>query len=44
MNDNNDNNKINNYIANYGGATIGGLIALILCFTEIYKILINTRI
>ena len=40
MNENNE-NKINNFVANYGGATIGGLIALILCFTQIYRLLIG---
>ena len=42
MGDNNeiDENKLNFFIKQYGGAIIGGLIALILCFTEVYKILV----
>ncbi|MBQ7410770.1 MAG: DUF2273 domain-containing protein [Clostridia bacterium] len=39
MNENND-NKLNLFINQYGGAIIGGLIALILCFTELYKLLV----
>ena len=39
-NNNDNNSKINYLIKQYGGAVIGGLIALILCFTEIYKILV----
>lgn len=39
-NNNENNNKINFLIKEYGGAVIGGLIALILCFTEVYKILV----
>lgn len=39
MNENNE-NKIGGLISRYGGAIIGGLIALILCFTEIYRILV----
>lgn len=31
---------INKFIENYGGAIIGGLIALLLCFTKLYKLLI----
>ena len=34
-------NNINKFVAQYGGAVIGGLIALILCFTELYKILVT---
>lgn len=30
----------NKLVENYGGAIIGGVIALILCFTKLYKILI----
>lgn len=44
MNENNDNNNnlnINAFIQNYGGAVLGGLIALILCFTQIYRLLIG---
>lgn len=42
MGDNNENNenKLNFFIKQYGGAVIGGLIALILCFTELYRILV----
>lgn len=42
MEENNENNenKINLFIKQYGGAVIGGLIALILCFTGIYELLI----
>ena len=43
MSDNNDNNNssLNSFIENYGGAALGGLIALILCFTQIYRLLIG---
>ena len=42
MGENNENNenKLNFFIKQYGGAVIGGLIALILCFTELYRILV----
>lgn len=40
MNENNDSNE-NNFFSKYGGAIIGGIVALILCFTEIYKLLIG---
>ena len=42
MEENNENNenKLNLFIKQYGGAVIGGLIALILCFTGIYELLI----
>ena len=30
-----------NFFTKYSGAIIGGIIALVLCFTEIYKILIG---
>ncbi len=40
MNDNNG-NALENFIKNYGGAVIGGLVALILCFTQLYKLLIG---
>lgn len=40
MNDDNKSN-INNIFSKYGGAIIGGIIALVLCFTEIYKLLIG---
>lgn len=39
MDENND-NKLNLFIKQYGGAIIGGLIALILCFTDLYKLLV----
>lgn len=39
-NENNENNKLNLFIKEYGGAVIGGLIALILCFTGIYELLV----
>ena len=38
MNDDNDDRKV--FLGQYGGAIIGGLIALLLCFTEIYKFLL----
>lgn len=34
-----DENKLNRFVAHYGGATIGGVIALLLCVTGIYKFL-----
>ena len=34
-----DTSKLNRFIYNYGGATIGGVIALLLCITGIYKLL-----
>lgn len=42
MEENNEKNenKINLFIKQYGGAVIGGLIALILCFTGIYELLL----
>lgn len=40
MNDDNDKKGLNAFIAEYGGAVIGGLIALILCFTEFYRLLV----
>ena len=44
MEENNEKNenKINLFIKQYGGAVIGGLIALILCFTGIYEFLVYT--
>ncbi len=36
----NENNNLNTLINKCGGAIIGGLIALILCFTELYKLLV----
>lgn len=35
-----EDNNINGLVAKYGGAFIGGLIALILCFTQLYKLLV----
>ncbi len=32
--------ELNKFVSQYGGAVIGGLIALILCFTKLYKILV----
>ena len=42
MEENNEKNenKLNYFIKQYGGAVIGGLIALILCFTELYRFLV----
>lgn len=34
-----DENKLNIFVSKYGGATIGGIIALLLCITGIYKFL-----
>ncbi len=31
---------LNKIVENYGGAIIGGIVALILCFTRLYKLLI----
>lgn len=31
---------LNKIVENYGGAIIGGIIALILCFTKLYRLLI----
>lgn len=31
---------LNKIVENYGGAIIGGIVALILCFTKLYKLLI----
>lgn len=39
MNEENNNNS-NGIFGKYGGAVIGGVIALILCFTEIYRVLV----
>lgn len=33
-------NNFNELVSKYGGAFIGGLIALILCFTQLYKLLV----
>ncbi len=42
MEENNENKKIDfaDLCVKYGGAVIGGLIALLLCFTGLYKILV----
>lgn len=40
MNDDNEEKNISGFISEYGGAIIGGIIALLLCFTEIYKFLL----
>lgn len=37
---NNGEKNLNYFISKYGGAIIGGIVALILCFTELYKLLI----
>lgn len=37
---NDDREQKNVFLSQYGGAIIGGLIALLLCFTEIYKFLL----
>ena len=46
--DNNGNNIENDFeprgLMNYFGAIIGGIIALILCFTQFYRFLINVVI
>lgn len=34
-----DENKVNRFVAHYGGATIGGIVALLLCLTGLYKFL-----
>ncbi|MBR3882837.1 MAG: DUF2273 domain-containing protein [Clostridia bacterium] len=43
MDENNENKKIDlaDICANYGGAIIGGLVALLLCFTGLYKLLVT---
>ena len=38
--DENNEKKFNLFVKQYGGAVIGGLIALILCFTGIYELLV----
>lgn len=38
MNDDNEGKKV--FLGQYTGAIIGGLIALLLCFTEVYKFLV----
>ena len=34
-----DENKVNRFVAHYGGATIGGIVSLLLCLTGLYKFL-----
>ena len=43
MDENDENKKIDilEICANYGGAIIGGLVALILCSTGLYKLLVT---
>ena len=43
MDENNEIKKIDlaDICANYGGAIIGGLVALLLCFTGLYKLLVT---
>ena len=40
MEENKNENVLSTLISKYAGGVIGGIIALILCFTELYKILI----
>lgn len=40
MKDSDDQKDFNEFIAKYGGATIGGIVALILCFSQLYKLLV----
>lgn len=40
MEENKNENVLTTLIGKYAGGVIGGIIALILCFTELYKILI----
>lgn len=40
MEENNSKNKFQNFFKEYGGGVIGGVVALLLCFTEIYKLLL----
>lgn len=40
MGEKDSNNNFAKFFKEYGGALIGGLIALILCFTEIYRALL----
>lgn len=37
---NDDKEEKNIFLSQYGGGIIGGLIALLLCFTQIYKFLL----
>lgn len=36
--------RFNYFIRNYGGLTIGAVIAAVLCFTELYKLLVYVSI
>ena len=40
----NDDSKLNGFVRQYGGACIGGFIALLLCFTKLYVFLLNLLI
>ena len=40
MEENREGNLLHRVLKEYGGAIIGGIIALLLCFTEIYKLLL----
>ena len=40
MKDNNDQKDFNEFVAKYGGATIGAIVALVLCFSQLYKLLV----
>ena len=40
MGENRGENLFHKILKEYGGAIIGGVIALLLCFTEIYKLLL----
>ena len=40
MDENHGDNLFQKILKEYGGAIVGGVIALLLCFTEIYKILV----
>ena len=40
MGENHGDNLFHKILKEYGGAIIGGIIALLLCFTELYKLLL----
>lgn len=40
MEENNSNSKFQRFFKEYGGAVIGGIVSLLLCFTKIYKLLL----
>ncbi len=43
MSENNEKKiDLNKFVENYGGAIIGAVVALILCFTRLYRLLIVT--